>query len=169
MLKVSASLEPAQKFSQDVEAFKQDLGNQKLRDALLALIDCKNYDKDLKGLCIRLLLRIGLISANGENLLRAAILQKKYNIDLTDELEFFCKQSEVFKKPLGEGSGSGFECTEQSTIQSRVSFDRGSDRATETDQLCTDGHKWFIWSDQRGLSKGSKTPKEGNWSCVQQD
>ena len=159
MLKVASTLEPAQKFSQDVEAFKQDLVNQKLRDALLALIDSNPSDTELKGLCVRLLLRIGLITANGENLLRAAILQKTYKIDLTDELEFFCKQSEIFKKPLGEGSGSGFECEDQTTIQSRVSFDRGSDRATETDQLCTDGHKWFIWSDQRGLTRGHKTPK----------
>ena len=82
----------------------------------MAVINSKTLDKELRGLAVRLILRIGLFTADGENLLRAAILQKKYKIDLTDELEFFCKQSEVFKKPLGEGSGSGFDRTDHSTV-----------------------------------------------------
>ena len=45
---------------------------------------------------------------------------------------------------------------DEKTIQSRVSFDHGSDRAHEQDQMCTNGTDWFIYSDSRGLSRGSK-------------
>jgi len=57
-----------------------------------------------------------LIRASGEDLMHAALLQSKYKIDLTEELEYFCKQSEVFKKPLGESSGAGFERENECTI-----------------------------------------------------
>ena len=53
-------------------------------------------------------------------------------------------------------------------MQSRVSFDRGSDRAHSQDQFVTDGTKWFIYSDSRGLSRGSKERETGMWSCERQ-
>ena len=111
MLSVAAPLEPGVHFSTDIKSFNDDLAHKNLRSVLLTSIECPASDAELRQLCVKLLLRIGLIRGSGEDLLHAALLQSKYKIDLTEELEYFCKQSEVFKKPLGEGdsSGSGFE------------------------------------------------------------
>ena len=51
---------------------------------------------------IKLLLRWGLIRASAEDLLLAAQLQQKYKVDISNELEFICKSSEIFKKPTAD-------------------------------------------------------------------
>ena len=91
---------------------------------------------------------MGIARASAEDLLRAAQFQLKYKIDLTSDLEFFCKQSEVFKPPIDtDGQGGGFTRENQEMVQSRVSFDQGTDQAQDDDAFCTDGQKWYIYSD----------------------
>ena len=34
--------------------------------------------------------------------------------------------------------------------------------------MCTDGEKWFIYNDERGMTRGNKVPKTGEWSCEKQ-
>ena len=68
-----------------------------------------------------------------------------------------------------EGASGDYEMKDHEHIQSRVGFSQGSDRAQETDRLCTDGSKWFIYSLERGLSRGSKAVNQGTWECEHQD
>ena len=96
-------------------------------------MESEQADTEIRELAVKLLLRIGLVRASGEDLLRAALLQSKYKINITNELKYFCTQSEVFKDPLAVGSGEGFDLHSHITCQSRVSFDRGSDRADGKD------------------------------------
>ena len=84
---------------------------------------------------------------------------------MSSDLEYLCKQSEVWTKPVVSQGGNNFERTDQAHIQSRVGFSRGSDRAYEQDQACTDGSNYFIHCDERGLARGSKKPKSGEWEC----
>lgn len=51
----------------------------------------------MRGLCIKVLLRLGKVRASAEDILRAAIYQEQYEIDLTSELEFFCMPEEEIK------------------------------------------------------------------------
>ena len=78
MLSVAAPLEPGVHFSTDIKSFKDDLAHKNLRSVLIAAIECAASDAELRQLCVKLLLRIGLIRASGEDLLHAALLQSKY-------------------------------------------------------------------------------------------
>lgn len=70
---------------------------------------------------------------------------------------------------MGGDDGNGdFSRQEYDTIQSRVSFSSGSDRAHDHDQACTDGDKWFIYADSRGLARGAKDQSSHGWSCEHQ-
>lgn len=60
--------------------------------------------------------------------------------------------------------GNPYTRQEEEHIQSRVDHNNGSDRAQEWDQAATDGTKWYIYSDTRGISRGAKGPKTGTWT-----
>jgi len=136
-----------------------------VRELLLALLESSECDDELRKLCLHLLMQIGLVRASAEDLLRAAMLQQKHSIDLSRLLAFFCKQKEVWKKPIGEGRSGDYDLKDKHTIQSRVGFSRGSDRAHEDNAFCTDGSNWFIYDHDRGLSRGRKAPESCEWSC----
>jgi hypothetical protein len=86
MLQVTHPLQPAAHFDTTMDSFKEDLSHQKLRNVLLQAVQGEQADAELRDMVVRLLLRIGLIRANGEDLLRAALLQSKYKINITNEL-----------------------------------------------------------------------------------
>ena len=70
---------------------------------------------------------------------------------------------------MGGDDGNGdFSQLDNVTVQSRVSFSSGSDRAHDHDQITTDGEKWFIYCDERGLTRGSKNQDSQEWSCEHQ-
>lgn len=76
----------------------------------------------------------------------------------------------MFKPPIDtNGEDGGYTRENQEMVQSRVSFDQGSDRAEPDDAFCTDGQKWYIYSDDRGLTRGNKKPQSGEWTCEKQD
>ena len=62
---------------------------------------------------------------------------------------------------MKEGSSLNWE--EKNTVQSDVNFG-GLDRTTkEEDQLVSDGEKYFIWSHDRGFSRGSRRQEANTW------
>ena len=71
----------------------------KLSKILVKVIESDQQSIDLRQLCVELLLKMGLVSSNAEFVLRAAIYQQKYQIDLTKEIEFFCKDDEQYYEP----------------------------------------------------------------------
>ena len=96
------SAEPKDMFNTKIDGFMQDLWLKKLRAFLVKTISSKKSQGELRELCVRLLLRIGLISGNPEDLLLATKYQFEFKIDISDELEYLCKQSEVFKNVTSE-------------------------------------------------------------------
>ena len=74
----------------------------KIRKVLMSVIDSDRIvSADLRALCVELLYHMGLVRASAEDLLRAAIYQSKYEVNLTDEaIEFFCTQDEHYSPPI---------------------------------------------------------------------
>ena len=140
-----------------------------MREIILSVIESPDCSEEIRSLSIRLILQMGIGRASAEDLIRGALLQLEHSIDVSRSLEFFCKQTEVFKKPLGDGKSGAYERQEHHTVQSRVGYSRGSDRAHEDNAFCTDGSHWYIYDHDRGLSRGSKAPESCEWSCMNQD
>lgn len=61
-------------FSVDHKGFQDDLIHQKLRSIVLAVLNSEQADTELKTLCVKLILRWGIVRASGEDLLLAAQL-----------------------------------------------------------------------------------------------
>ena len=80
---------------------------------------------------MRLILRYGLIYGSGEDLILAAILQEEHGIDLREELEYFCKQSEKFEGVAGDKI-TDFEFKNESEVSGHVHYD-GDDRTASND------------------------------------
>ena len=106
LLKAASSIEPSLHFDTSIESFMGDLAHQKLRNVLLSVVESKQADPELREIVVKLLLAVGLTRASGEDILRAAILQSNFKINITNEIEFLCKQSEVFKDPFAESGES---------------------------------------------------------------
>lgn len=109
-------LQPANNYKADGQGFAEDLMFKKMRAVVLAIIDSPDCDTDLRELCVRVLLVTGTVRASAEDILHAALLQQKYKIDVSSDLDFFCKQSEVFKKPLGDAKSGEYERTDSHTV-----------------------------------------------------
>ena len=153
LLDSSEKIAPAALFSCEAKGFKDDLQYMTLRRILLKYVE--QADGLARDLTIKLLLRWGLIRASAEDLLHAAQLSKRYNVDISSDLEFFCKSSEVFKKPAPSANAS-YERNDAGTVQSHVYHQNNSDRCSECDQFVTDGTHWFMYSDTRGFTKATK-------------
>ena len=81
---------------------RSDLLCMKLRVVLLKFIE--QADSEGRELAVRLLLRQGLIRGSAEELLISAQLSQKFRVDISSEIESFCKDSEVYKKPITDTS-----------------------------------------------------------------
>ena len=69
----------------------------KLRRVLTAKLEEFDTSVEMRQLCVRLLLKIGLVCGNAEDLLLAATA--KHPTDLTSDLEYFCKQDQEDSDP----------------------------------------------------------------------
>ena len=74
MLVTSEQMSEKSEFSVDHQGFQDDLIHQKLRQILLTVINSDQTDQELKTLCVRLILRWGLVRGSAEDLLLAAQL-----------------------------------------------------------------------------------------------
>ena len=72
LLATSKSLGAAKLFSTEAAGFREDLQHMKLRKVLVKAIQSDKTPKDLRELSVKLLLRMGLVRASAEDLLRAA-------------------------------------------------------------------------------------------------
>ena len=90
LLESSQPLSQGALFNQELEGFYTDLKYAKLRSVLIRIIESESTDAELRELSVKLMLRLGKIMDSGEDLLRAALYQKHYKINVISELEFFC-------------------------------------------------------------------------------
>ena len=104
LLDVNEALKPGELYEANEKFFMIDLQQIKLRQILVKVIESEQPTDDLRMLCTKLLLRMGIASASGDLILRAALYQEKYQIDLTREIEFYCKRDELFEEPFVQGN-----------------------------------------------------------------
>ena len=91
MLAVNKDIGPGELFTFDRVGFKRDLFASQVRKVLQSVIEKQSTTDTLRTLCIKLMCQMGLTRANPEDLLRCAIYQAKYKIELTDEaVRYFC-------------------------------------------------------------------------------
>ena len=77
-----------------------DLLLKRIRTIILSVIRSNELrEENLKAKCVELLMRMGCVSANPEDLILAAQFQFEFKIDISRHLDFFLKQSEVFEEP----------------------------------------------------------------------
>ena len=72
-----------------------DLLLKNIRQVIQGIIESAS-PKDIKTKCAELLIRIGTIAGNPEDLILAAQYQFEYKIDISKHLEYFLAQSELF-------------------------------------------------------------------------
>ena len=94
MLDHSRQVNPGQLFDTSKESIKTDLKILNIRNLLLNVVANKETPKKVKETAVKLLLRQGLIYGSGEDLILAAILQEEHSIDLREDMEYLCRQSE---------------------------------------------------------------------------
>ena len=95
--------------------------------------------------------QMGLVRANCEDLLRAAIYQNKYSVALLDQtVEYFCNLSEVHSNQIFSSvnvKDTRFSFESFKTIQNSTKFERGGDYGTARNQLLTIGDKYYYYAD----------------------
>ena len=72
MLATSEAIGPAKLFNTNANGFRDDLQQMKLRQILIKAVQNDRTSLELRKLIVRLLLRMGLVRASAEDLLRAA-------------------------------------------------------------------------------------------------
>ena len=109
MLAVNKDIKPGELFAVDRVGFKRDLFASQVRKVLQSVIEKQNVVSDeLRALCIKLMCLMGLTQANPEDMLRSAIYQAKYKVELSDEdVKFFCDQPEIFQIPFYSNLNTG--------------------------------------------------------------
>jgi len=75
-----------------------DLLLKRIRLVIQGIIESAS-PKDIKIKCAELLIRMGTIAGNPEDLILAAQYQFEYKIDISKHLGFFLDQSELFEEP----------------------------------------------------------------------
>ena len=68
--------------------------------------NCPDYIR-LK--CVELLIRIGLVGGNPEDLILAAQFQFEFKLDISRHLEFFLDKTEIFETPICQDPNTGFQ------------------------------------------------------------
>ena len=109
MLAVNKDIKPGELFVVNRMGFKRDLFASQVRKVLQSVIEKQSGVSDeLRTLCIKLMCLMGLTQANPEDLLRSAIYQAKYKVELLDEaVKFFCDQPEIFQIPYYSNLNQG--------------------------------------------------------------
>ena len=89
MLRQADRMKPLQLFSREAASLGHDWSMAKLRRVLTAKLEHVDTSVEMRQLCVRLLLKIGLVCGNAEDLLLAATTE--HPTDLTLSLEYFCQ------------------------------------------------------------------------------
>ena len=84
-------------FEDDLKVYLNDLKIVTVRQILLKALDDDKSDAETKELCLRVLLRLAVVSKNPETLLILARYQKNLSIELIEEMVPLCKKSEVIE------------------------------------------------------------------------
>ena len=144
-------MEEAELFKDDSDGFKVDLQAKHIRQVLQSVIEKEQVSADLRALCIQLMCQMGLVRANSEDLLRAALYQSKYSVTLLDQtVEYFCSLSEVYSNPIFSSvnvNDTRFDLESVAAIQNSTKFERGGDYGTARNQLLTIGDKYYYYAD----------------------
>ena len=74
----------------------QDIQAKQQRQLILKTFNDPKSSKELKELCLRVLLNVGLAQASATDLLLAAKLQLEHQIDITSDLESLCYENEQY-------------------------------------------------------------------------
>ena len=105
LLKSTQGVQPGSMYLEDKEGVSRDLMVKRVRDFLLPFIEKADTPKNLKSKCIELLMALGLIFGNAENLILAAQFQFQYNIDISKHLVFFFDKKDKFEAPVTDDQG----------------------------------------------------------------
>ena len=87
---------PSSLFSKDRSGMQLDLLLKRIRRILESVI---HTQPELRGKCVEVLMRLGLMLASPEDLIMAAQYQYKFKIDISSQLTFFSTESEIFEEP----------------------------------------------------------------------
>ena len=91
------------------EGIARDLFVKRVRDFLLYFIESESTSKELRAKCVELLMRMGLVAANAENLILAAQFQFQFEIDISRHLNYFFPLPDKFDPPTTDDSGESKE------------------------------------------------------------
>ena len=125
-------------------------------------------DQEVRTLCLRLLTRMGMLTANPETLLMASYFQQKLQLDITHELKPFLTEDEVFAKPEKAINPDDF-VLRHTRLKDKVALLDSEDLSTQMvlsyDAFAADKDYFYSYSEYRGLTKACKGPL-GNWKAV---
>ena len=145
-------------FSYDKEGLARDLIFKRVREFLLYFIEGQ-FDRGLKEKCVLLMTRIGFIAGNPEDLMRAAQFQLDFEIDISNNLQYFFTRSDIYEEPTladGDDSAAKFSHTSiggDNRIQTRCTFNDRTDRQDAMDKFACDGDNYYTWSKDYGLTR----------------
>lgn len=105
LLNMLLHVEDGKMYDVEKEGIARDLLVKRVRDFLLTFIENENTSKELRAKCVELLMRMGLVAANAENLILAAQFQLQFEIDISRHLNFFFPLSDKFDPPTTDDSG----------------------------------------------------------------
>ena len=83
-------------FRTDSNGLIQDIQVKQQRQLILKTFKDPKSSQELKELCLRVLLNVGLAQASATDLLLAAKLQLEHQIDITSDLESLCYENEQY-------------------------------------------------------------------------
>ena len=157
------NIQPKALFKASADGSRDDLRFKKWRQVLIKAINNEKADSELKTICIKLLCRIGLVRASAEDLILACQFQKEHKVDLTNDIQFFFKSSEVLKveDPL-KNEKIELKKGDEENMQDKIDFADYGHATNANDEWCTNGHFHYNYSEVRGLWKGARN-HEGKW------
>ena len=153
------------------QVFELDLQMIPVRDILLSALEDNSSghsDSEVRELCLRLLMRIAMLTKNAETLLIASYLQKKLKIDVTHELKPFLGESEQFEKPEKELNEEEFNVQSSVLVESTAMLDSEDVTLQMTmsyDAFATDKDFFYNYSELRGITRAIKG-RNGNWKSI---
>jgi hypothetical protein len=135
-----------------------------VRQILLKALDDERSDADTKELCLRVLLRLAVVSKNPETLLLLARYQKKLNIELVEEVVPLCDMDEVIEDEVKEIISSKFTRKAITEISQSVPISQDTNGSVNTtfeivndwDSIVADEKHFYIYNETRGLCKAIK-------------
>jgi len=145
-------------FSRSKEGMQIDLLFKRIRTVISGVVK-GDSSQDIKVKCVELLMRIGVIAGNPEDLILAAQYQFEFKIDISKHLGFILSQSEVYEEPKSnaEETGDAFKIPAESKnrIQNKCDYEGPENRGHSHDKMAGDGSNYFTYCDARGFSRAT--------------